>query len=134
MTNAYWEQTNTPLLPCHPDRQTINNQPRLRHVYEWLADARVTNQGMWSAFQGGRCLAACLFVSDYKCIYIYIYTHNYIYAYTLYVHTYVYTCICVYLSRSLSLSIYICMYIYTHIYTYACMYVCMDVCMCVCMC
>ena len=27
-------------------------------------DAQVTNQGLWSAFQGGRLLAVCLFVSD----------------------------------------------------------------------
>ena len=27
-------------------------------------DAQETNQGLWSAFQGGRLLAVCLFVSE----------------------------------------------------------------------
>ena len=30
-----------------------------------LGDAKVTNQGLWSAFQGGRRLAVCLVASDY---------------------------------------------------------------------
>ena len=33
-------------------------------VRECLAQAQVTNQGLWSAFQGGRLLAVCFVVSD----------------------------------------------------------------------
>ena len=44
------EQLNTPLLPRHPYRLTIQS----------TNNTKVTNQGLWSAFQGVRLLAVCV--------------------------------------------------------------------------
>ena len=55
---------STPLLPCHPDRLTITSTNNMHHFRECLAQVQVTNQGLWSAFQGGQLLAVLyLFLS-----------------------------------------------------------------------
>ena len=91
-------------------------------------NSRVTKQGLWSAFRGGRLLAACAFASDSICstvsshdvgsrifelrvsdpraiAYVHFKVHIYIYIY-MYIYIYIY--------------IHIYIYIYTYVYMYVC--------------
>ena len=59
----YWTHMSTPRLRCHPDRLTIRSRRNTLFV-SMPRDAQVTNQGLWSAFQGGRLLVVCSFASE----------------------------------------------------------------------
>ena len=48
---------------------SISFETDTHHFSRCLVDARVTKKVLWSAFQGGRRLAACLFVSE-RCLFV----------------------------------------------------------------